>query len=576
MKLKNLLFALFALPLAFIACETTPEPEPQPKPEPEPEVKTPVLTLTSNDVLDFEAEGGLGFIKYTLENAVEGVELKATCEADWVTDLVAGDNVVFKVVANEGEARTTKVVVEYDTQSFEVTVNQAAKGSNTTAPAINITSQNPMTFDHKEQMGSITYTIDNPIEGVNLTASANASWISQVKVDATNSEVVFVVAANSGDAREAAITLTYGMLEQKVTINQSEYVELAPEIVVTSELTVNFDGGAQSIEYSIENPKEGVELTATCDDEWISNIAVAADVITFDVAANEDIMRQATLVLTYGAVTAEVTIAQLPAGASEDMVYSTFGIVECWASVENGGAQWDVTFVEHDDKQGDMQTRISFALAEPNLQRVADGVYSVENGGILINTASLNGFSTYHSNTSVATDITVAEFTVATNTETKTISIIGTFQAANNVVTLNYNGEMRGMDLGEAVVGTINHTEWASVVKNWHENKELLFTATSADGTLTAMFDFYDFDNAKSLAEGEYPVLSYIDGNGVQHLSNSSKFTYNNVDSELAEGSATVEHISGGYKITYNIIDALGREFTGVIEGPIKDAVNPE
>jgi hypothetical protein len=257
------------------------------------------------------------------------------------------------------------------------------------------------------------------------------------------------------------------------------------------------------------------------------------------------------------------------------MVYSVFQIVDCWASMDNGGAQWDVIFVEHDATLGDMQTLISFALTEPNLQRVADGVYSVANGGILINSASLNGFSSYRTNTSIDTDITAAEFTVATNTETKTISFRGTFQAANNVVTLNYNGEMRGMDLGEAVAGTINHTEWASVVKNWHENRELLFTATSADGTLTAMFDFYDFDNAKSLAEGEYPILDYIDGNGVQHLRNTSKFTYNNVDSELAEGSATVEHISGGYKITYNIIDALGREFTGVIEGPIENAVNP-
>lgn len=574
MKLRNLFFALLALPLAFVACE--PEPAPEPEPQPKPEEKTPVLTLTSNDVLDFKAEGGVGFIKYTLENAVEGVELKATCEANWVTDLVAGDNVVFKVVANEGEARTTKVVVEYDTESFEVTVNQAAKGGNTSAPAINITSQNPMTFNHKEQMGSITYTIDNPIEGVKLTASANASWISQVTVDATNGEVVFLVAANSGDAREAAVTLTYGMLEQKVTINQSEYVELAPEIVVVSDLTVAFEGGAQSIEYSIENPKEGVELEATCEDEWISNIAVAADAITFDVAANEtEEVRNAVINLAYGDITAKVSVIQLPANANEDMVYSTFQIVDCWASMDNGGAQWDVIFVEHDDTHGDMQTRISFALAEPNSQRVADGVYSVENGGILINSAILNGFSTYRDNVSGATDITVAEFTVATNTETKTISISGSFQAANNVVTLNYNGEMRGMDLGEAVAGTINHTEWASVVKNWHENKELLFTATSADGTLTAMFDFYDFDGAKSLAEGEYPVLDYIDGNGVQHLRDTSKFTYNNVDSQLAEGSATVEHISGGYKITYNIIDALGREFTGVIEGPIKDAVNP-
>lgn len=569
MKLRNLFFALLALPLAFAACE----PEPTPEPQPEPGVK-PQLILTSDDVMNFKADGGNGIIEYTLVNAKEGTEFTHECEAEWISNFAFGEDITFEVAANDGDARTAKITIKYDTQSFDVTVNQEAK-KNTSVPAINITSENPMTLDHNEQMGAVTYTIDNPIEGVKLTAQCSAEWISQVAVQEANNKVVFQVAANSGDAREAVIALTYGLLEQNVTIKQSEYVELPAKIDVVSELSVAAEGGAQSIEYAVENKKEGVELTATCEDEWISNLAVGANNITFDVAANEDIMREATLVLTYGAVTAEVTITQLPAGANEDMVYSVFQIVDCWASMDNGGAQWDVTFVEHDATLGDMQTRISFALAEPNLQRVADGVYSVENGGILINSASLNGFSSYRTNTSIDTDITVAEFTVATNTETKTISFRGTFQAANNVVTLNYNGEMRGMDLGEAVAGTINHTEWASVVKNWHENRELLFTATSTDGTLTAMFDFYDFDNAKSLAEGEYPILNYLDGNGVQHLRDTSTFTYNNVESELAEGSATVEHISGGYKITYNIIDALGREFTGVIEGPIENAVNP-
>ncbi|MBO7307389.1 MAG: BACON domain-containing protein [Alistipes sp.] len=566
--MRKLFYLLLALPLVLAACE------PEPTPEPEPEKKAQLI-LTSDEVMNFKAEGGQGLIDYTLVNAKEGAEFASQCEAEWISDFVFGEDITFVVAANEGEPREAKIVITYAEASMEVTVKQAEKTEAPAAPALVITSENPLEVDHKEQMGTITYTIENPKEGVSVTAKCNANWISQLTVQEANSKVVFMVGANSGDAREAVVTLTYGPLEEKVTVKQSEYVAEAPVINVESKLDVAAEGGAQSLAYSVDNKVEGVELTATCEAEWISNIVVAAEAITFDVAANEDIMREATLVLTYGTVTAEVTITQLPAGADEDMVYSVFQIVDCWASMDNGGAQWDVTFVEHDATLGDMQTRISFALAEPNLQRVADGVYSVENGGILINSASLNGFSSYRTNTSIDTDITVAEFTVATNTETKTISFRGTFQAANNVVTLNYNGEMRGMDLGEAVAGTINHTEWASVVKNWHENKELLFTATSADGTLTAMFDFYDFDNAKSLAEGEYPILDYLDGNGVQHLRKSSKFTYNNVDSELAEGSATVEHISGGYKITYNIIDALGREFTGVIEGPIEGAVNP-
>lgn len=107
------------------ACSETEEPAP--KPEPKPEVKEPVLTLTSNATLEFTAEGGEGTITYTLENAVEGVNLTAECTAEWVSNVTVAENVTFVVAANEGEARETKVVVKYDTKSFEVAVKQAAK-----------------------------------------------------------------------------------------------------------------------------------------------------------------------------------------------------------------------------------------------------------------------------------------------------------------------------------------------------------------------------------------------------------------------------------------------------------------
>ena len=91
-----------------------------------PTPEKPVLTLTSEATLNFGAEGGEAEITYTLQNAVEGTELTATCEANWVK-VAAGDKVRVTVEANAGEAREAKIVVAYDKQNFEVAVKQAAK-----------------------------------------------------------------------------------------------------------------------------------------------------------------------------------------------------------------------------------------------------------------------------------------------------------------------------------------------------------------------------------------------------------------------------------------------------------------
>ena len=575
MKLKNLFYLMLAVPMVFAACSKSGD---QVEPAPEPEVKDPVLTLTSDATMEFEAAGGEGVITYTLENAVEGTNLEATCEADWVLNLTTGETVTFAVAENEAEeARETKVKVAYGELNFEVAVKQAGKQQEAPkTPEFNLTSDEVMEFGQDSAIGTITFEIVNPVSGATVTARSNASWVNNVSVREADGEIAFMVDANTGAAREAKITATYGMLEFKVTVKQAEYVAPDPELIIDgADEEFQAAGDAGVIEFHVKNAVEGVEATATTVAEWITIDSIAAGVVNFTVAANEtEAVREGAITIAYGEISQDVKIKQLFDGYNPALEYSVFEIVEVWASMKEDGKQWDVTFVEHDTNLGDMQTRISFSLSEANTQRVSDGTYSVENGGILINSANFNGYSSYRTNASLAADITAAEFTVATDTDAKVIAINGTFQAGNAVVTLNFNGEMRGMDLGEAVTGAINHTEWASVVKNWHENKELLFTATSADGSLKAVFDFYDYDSAKSLAEGAYPVSAYYDGIGA-HLRASSYFTYNNVESQLAEGTATVEHIAGGYKITYNVIDKLGRQFTGVIEGPIEGASNP-
>ena len=120
MRIKHLLYLLLALPLAFAACEKAPEVD---KVE-------PTLALVSSPTLTFDANGGQAEISYTLTNSVEGTELTATADADWVKAVV-GNKVRVTVEANEGEAREAKITVAYGKLSFDVTIKQGAKAVKT-------------------------------------------------------------------------------------------------------------------------------------------------------------------------------------------------------------------------------------------------------------------------------------------------------------------------------------------------------------------------------------------------------------------------------------------------------------
>ncbi|MDE5947702.1 MAG: hypothetical protein K2G86_02785 [Prevotella sp.] len=66
--------------------------------------------------------------------------------------------------------------------------------------------------------GEIPYTISNPVEGTNLTATTTTEWISDVTVD--ESTVTFAMAENTGAERTGTITLTYGDLTKDIIVKQ--------------------------------------------------------------------------------------------------------------------------------------------------------------------------------------------------------------------------------------------------------------------------------------------------------------------------------------------------------------------
>lgn len=561
--MKKLFYLLLALPL-FVACTENNE---EPKPEPQPEKKAQLI-LTSDEVMNFKAEGGQGLIDYTLVNPQEGVEFAAQCEAAWISDFVFGEDITFVVAANEGEDRETKITITYAEASMEVTIKQAKKAEEPAAPAIVITSDNPMEFDMNGGIGTITYTIENPMAGVSLTAKADAAWIAQTTVQAE--KVIFQVLANEvEEAREGKVTLTYGMLDPvEVIVKQAAYVAPAPVFTFDpATLEVGVEGGAQSVAYTIENAIEGAEVVATCEAAWVSNLVATNGTLTFDVAANEESLRQAIIVLTYGDYTFEYVVKQLPANYNPGLNYLAFTVVEAWADLEEGGHVWNVTFVEHDELLGDMQTVISFYIEEANVHSLVSGTYSSAEGTILLNSAVRNGYSTYRANASLATDISDASFVVAVDTDAQTISFDGSFQAGNDVVALSYNGTMRGMDLSGNTSNEVNCTDWKRFDKNWQDDTECIFTGKSSDNALEIMFHIQHSAGTKVIPAGTFNVAPYQPLGDV--LADSSTVTYNSVKASFESGYITVTHLRGMYNFEFDITDDLGRRFTGSYSGQL-------
>ena len=104
--------SLFAL----VACETT---------TPAQSDENAVLTLTSEQVLNFNPTGGKGTITYTLTDAKANALPSAVSGAEWVTDITVAEDITFNVAANDTtEDRNAVIVVSYGEQSFTVHIKQ--------------------------------------------------------------------------------------------------------------------------------------------------------------------------------------------------------------------------------------------------------------------------------------------------------------------------------------------------------------------------------------------------------------------------------------------------------------------
>ena len=562
MKLKNLFYLLFAMPLAFAACNETEEPQPQPQPGPE---KKPTLTLTSDATMEFEAAGGEGVITYTLENAVEGTELTATCEATWVLNLTDGETVTFTVAENETEeARESKVVVAYGELSFEVAVKQEGKKETPKAPVFEPVSEEVMEFDQEQALGTIEFKLENPIEGVEVSAKANATWISNVTVK--DNTIEFVVAANDGAAREAKITATYGVLEFKVTVKQAAYVAPAPVLEITSTPEpFAFEGGEGVLAYVLENAVEGVELQATADVEWITINSAADGVVAFTVAANNTTsMRGGNITLTYGEVTASAKVEQLFEGYDPNVTYGVFTITEVRASAISNDT-WNLVLFEHDRVLGEMYTRITVKLPKANAQYITDGTYSVADGTIIPNTSEDKGSGSYYRYNGNGSSIYDATLNITVDKENETAKFNGVFKVAGGEYTFAWDGAVEGFVYQDLDAG-ITEWDYFYIYSHWDDYKYVVGYSDKI------RFDWYlvKLGGKKSdpVAPGTY-IVSPKESPTTKDYVEVESTKINGVYLQPG-GVVTITEVAEGLEFTFDVTDVNGTNWKGTYVGAIK------
>lgn len=137
------------------------------------------------------------------------------------------------------------------------------------------------------------------VKSTSASSMAQGEW-KEFTADLSNYSNVYVRVYYDGTTAIRAI--------DDLTLTVRDSVE--PSITADAVLELTGVDTTGEIAYTINNPVNGQSLSATTTANWISNITVAEQKVTFNTTVNEGKARTATITLTYGSITKEVTVTQ--------------------------------------------------------------------------------------------------------------------------------------------------------------------------------------------------------------------------------------------------------------------------
>ena len=299
--------------------------------------RTAIVTLTytygdnqtvTKDVTVTQAAGIL--VYKTIPNLFDAATSNETnvnvSFGNWVVSGVTSDKKTAYVTDNSGNG----FIIYTSNNGFEVndelsgTVNEtplklfkgAAEFTNLTASTSGLTVSKD---------GEITIITDKTIAdlgGVNTGAVislSNLTYDGTNLSDGTNTIQPYTTLYSgtfvSGKTYNVTgVYLQFGNTKEILPRSADDIVEVvsAEPVIEASDVILDYDATTGVIEFNIVNDVPGVALTAETDAEWISNINVSSNTITFTTTANEgNADRTANITLKYtGATDKVVTVTQ--------------------------------------------------------------------------------------------------------------------------------------------------------------------------------------------------------------------------------------------------------------------------
>lgn len=293
----------------------------------------------SADNIEIAYNATAGEIAYTINNPVQGGQLTAATESDWISNITVGETVTFTCSANPTYfARMATVTLTYtyntdETVNKNVTVTQALNPEGTGSLA------NPFTIEQAREfidgLGGGTSSSEvhvggmiSQIDSYNSGYHSITYWISDDGTTTNQLEVFGGKGLNGADFNSVEDLVLLSEVVVKGTLKKyndiyefnsnSQIVSLTPPAVptITAEnVNIDYDATAGEIVYTINNQVEGGQLSAATESDWLALSNNFASPIAFTCSANEGAnARTATVTLTYtynrANVTKNVTVTQ--------------------------------------------------------------------------------------------------------------------------------------------------------------------------------------------------------------------------------------------------------------------------
>lgn len=249
MRIKNLFYLLFALPLLFVACE---------KNAPVDEIKDATISITTGTtspssvaftITSTDADKVAYVVVEASETAPNASEVLATgaaVEANTSVEVKESNlipNTEYTIVA---AAQNKKGVVK---------TTASMKTNQGTSSEWELTSEDEVEFSAEGGEGTITYNYtlhedvgeDGPLADreTNVEIACDAAWIEVEATLPVDQDIPFTVAANDGEAREATIVVKY----MSETVFEVKVKQAAKQADTPVDGEVNFTASVYELQY---------------------------------------------------------------------------------------------------------------------------------------------------------------------------------------------------------------------------------------------------------------------------------------------------------------------------------------